>query len=50
MTPSNQSKGKTKRLTVAQKYALLKRQTEQAGMVVRELDGKLLVSRKRKKR
>lgn len=38
-----------KKLTVAQKYAQLKRQTESAGMTVIEKDGKLVVSRKRKK-
>ena len=38
---------KTKRMTDAQKYRSLKRQTEQAGMTVTEKDGKLIVSRKK---
>lgn len=37
----------TKKMTVAEKYAELKRQTEAAGMTVREVDGKLMVSRKK---
>lgn len=36
-----------KKMTVAEKYAELKRQTEAAGMTVREVDGKLMVSRKK---
>ncbi len=39
-----------KKLTTAQKYAALKRQTEKAGMTVSEKDGKLIVRRKPKKR
>jgi hypothetical protein len=35
-----------KRMTVAEKYASLKRQTERAGMTVKEENGKLVVSRK----
>ena len=38
-----------KKLTTAQKYNQLKRQTESAGMKVTEKNGKLVVSRKRKK-
>ena len=38
---------KTKKMTTAEKYADLKRQTEQAGMSVTEKDGKLVVSRKK---
>lgn len=34
-------------MTVAEKYAELKRQTEAAGMSVREVDGKLVVTRKK---
>ena len=37
-----------KRLTVAEKYRQLKKQTEQAGMTVKEEDGKIVVSRKKK--
>jgi len=37
-----------KKLTAAQKYAQLKRQTESAGMKVAEKNGKILVSRKKK--
>jgi hypothetical protein len=37
----------TRKMTVAEKYAELKRQTEAAGMTVREVDGKLVVSRKK---
>lgn len=36
------------RLTAAQKYNQLKRQTEAAGMKVTERDGKIVVSRKKK--
>jgi hypothetical protein len=39
-----------KKLTVAQKYRQLKRQTERAGMKITEKDGKLIVSRKKKKK
>ena len=38
----------TKKLTDAQKYQQLKRQTESAGMSVKEVDGKS--SRKKKKK
>lgn len=38
---------KPKKMTTAQKYRSLKRQTEQAGMKITEKDGKLIVSRKR---
>jgi hypothetical protein len=37
-----------KKLTVAQKYAQLKKQTESAGMKVVEKDGKIIVERKKK--
>jgi hypothetical protein len=37
-----------KRLTDAEKYAQLKRHTENAGMTVREVEGKIVVSRKKK--
>jgi hypothetical protein len=39
-----------KKLTVAQKYSQLKRQTEKAGMKVTEKDGKIVVSRKQRKK
>jgi hypothetical protein len=39
-----------KKLTVAQKYAQLKKQTESAGMKVTEKDGKIVVSRRKKKK
>lgn len=39
---------KAKKMTTAQKYASLKRQTEQAGMTVREVNGRLVISRKKK--
>lgn len=39
---------KPKRMTLAQKYASLKRQTEAAGMTVTEKDGRLIVTRKGK--
>ena len=39
-----------KRLSAAQKFGQLKRQTEAAGMSVRETDGRIVVSRKRKRR
>jgi len=42
-------KRKGKPMTTAEKYNSLKRQTEQAGMSVKEKDGKLVVSRKKKK-
>ena len=38
-----------KRLTSAQKYSQLKRQTESAGMKVSEKNGKIVVSRRKKK-
>lgn len=38
-----------KKLSVAQKYSQLKRQTESAGMKVMEKNGKIVVSRKKKK-
>lgn len=38
---------KPKKMTVAEKYKSLKRQTEQAGMKVTEKDGKLVVSRRK---
>jgi hypothetical protein len=38
-----------KRLTVAEKYRQLKKQTEDAGMKVQEKDGKIVVTRKKKK-
>jgi hypothetical protein len=37
-----------KKLTVEEKYRQLKAQTEAAGMVVREVDGKIVVERKPK--
>lgn len=38
---------KPKKMTIAEKYRSLKRQTEQAGMKVTEKDGKLIVSRRK---
>ena len=38
-----------KKLTVEQKYNQLKKQTENAGMSVKEVDGKIVVTRKKKK-
>lgn len=38
---------KPKKMTVAEKYKSLKRQTEQAGMKITEKDGKLIVSRRK---
>jgi hypothetical protein len=40
----------TKKLTVAEKYRQLKAQTESAGMKVEEVDGKIVVRRKPKKK
>jgi len=37
------------KLTVAEKYKQLKKQTEDAGMKVTEKDGKIVVTRKKKK-
>jgi hypothetical protein len=37
------------KLSIAEKYKQLKRQTEKAGMSVSEKDGKLIVKRKKKK-
>jgi len=37
------------KLTAAQKYSQLKRQTESAGMKVTEKNGKIVVSRRKKK-
>jgi hypothetical protein len=39
----------SKKLTASQKYSQLKSQTERAGMTVKEVNGKIVVSRKRKK-
>jgi hypothetical protein len=39
-----------KRLTSKEKYEQLKAQTEAAGMTIKEKDGKIVVSRKRKKK
>jgi hypothetical protein len=38
-----------KKLTISEKYNQLKKHTENAGMTVIEKDGKIVVSRKRKK-
>jgi len=38
-----------KKLTTKEKYSQLKKQTESAGMTVKEKKGKLVVSRKKKK-
>jgi len=38
-----------KKLTAAQKYSQLKKQTQSAGMTVKEKNGKIVVSRKNKK-
>jgi hypothetical protein len=38
-----------KKMTIAEKYRSLKRQTERAGMKVVEKNGKLVVERKKKK-
>jgi len=38
-----------KKLTVAQKYRQLKAQTERAGMKVTEKNGKIVVTRRKKK-
>jgi len=40
---------KEKKLTTEQKYKQLKKQTENAGMKVKEVDGKIIVIRKKKK-
>jgi hypothetical protein len=40
----------TKKLTVEQKYNQLKKQTENAGMSVKEVDGKIVVTRKKYKK
>jgi hypothetical protein len=39
----------TKKLTVAEKYRQLKAQTEAAGMTVKEVNGKIVVTRNKKK-
>ena len=40
----------TKPMTDKQKYEALKRQTEEAGMTVREVAGRLVVSRPKKRK
>jgi hypothetical protein len=40
---------KAKRMTATQKYEALKRQTEEAGMIVSEQDGKIVVTKKAKR-
>lgn len=47
---SENPKAMAKKLTVTQKYSMLKKQTEQAGMMVMEKNGKLVVTRKKKKK
>lgn len=39
----------TKKLTVSEKYRQLKAQTEAAGMTVKEVNGKIVVTRNKKK-
>ena len=39
----------TKKLTVAEKYRQLKAQTEAAGMTVKEVNGKIVVTSNKKK-
>ena len=39
----------TKKLTVAEKYRQLKAQTEAAGMIVKEVNGKIVVTRRKTK-
>lgn len=39
-----------KKLTIEEKYRQLKAQTEAAGMTVKEVDGKIVVTRKTRKR
>lgn len=39
----------TKKLTVAEKYRQLKAQTEAAGMNVKEVNGKIVVTKNKKK-
>lgn len=43
------NKKPAKKLTVAQKWSQLKKQTEQAGMTVTEKNGKIVAARKAKK-
>lgn len=38
-----------KKLTVAEKYRQLKAQTEAAGMTVKEVNGKIVITRNKKK-
>ena len=38
-----------KKMTAAQKYEALKRQTEEAGMIVSEQDGKIVVTKRSKR-
>jgi DNA-binding transcriptional ArsR family regulator len=38
-----------RKLTPSEKYRQLKKHTEDAGMVVKEKDGKIIVKRKKKK-
>jgi hypothetical protein len=38
-----------RKLTPSEKYQQLKKHTEDAGMVVKEKDGKIIVKRKKKK-
>ncbi len=47
-TKKRTTKRKSKRLTVAQKWNQLKRQTERAGMKVSEKAGKVVVSRRKR--
>lgn len=47
---AKKARRKSKRLTVAEKYAALKRQTEQAGMTVSEVGRRLVVSRRKSRK
>ncbi len=49
LTGFKEGGSKEKKLTSAQKYNQLKKQTESAGMKVKEINGKIVVTRKRKK-
>jgi hypothetical protein len=48
--PNKPASKAAKKMTDKQKYEALKRQTEEAGMTVREVAGRLVVSRPKKRK
>ena len=49
MASRNRNRNLMKKLTPSEKYSQLKKHTENAGMTVVEKDGKIIVTKKKKK-